>query len=167
MVAFVITGLLTDVFDGIIARKLLVSTQQLRRMDSIIDQIFWLAVLTATCIACPQFLKDHYISLLIIVGAEALTYAVSFIRFRREVATHAIASKFWTLSILATIIQILLTCDSGVLFQLSFYMGLITRMEVLAILFTIRTWHNDVPSLYHAVQLRKGKEIKRHKLFNG
>ena len=31
-------GLLTDIFDGIIARKLNVSTEKLRRQDSAIDQ---------------------------------------------------------------------------------------------------------------------------------
>jgi phosphatidylglycerophosphate synthase len=37
-------GLLTDIFDGIIARKLQVSTQLLRRLDSTVDQIFFIAV---------------------------------------------------------------------------------------------------------------------------
>ncbi len=167
MVVLVITGLLTDVFDGIIARRLQVSTQQLRRLDSSVDQVFWISVLAGTCICCPQFFTEHYVALLIIIGAEALTYAVSFIRFKKEVATHAIASKVWTLTILATIIQVILTCQSSVLFQICFYLGLITRIEILLILCILKTWHNDVPSIYHAVLLRKGKVIKRHKLFNG
>jgi len=33
--------------------------------------------------------------------------------------------------------------------------------------FILKDWTNDIPSLYHAVLIRKGKEIKRHKLFNG
>ncbi|MCI4443017.1 MAG: CDP-alcohol phosphatidyltransferase family protein [Lentimicrobium sp.] len=32
-------GLLTDIFDGIIARRLNISTQKLRRLDSTIDQV--------------------------------------------------------------------------------------------------------------------------------
>jgi phosphatidylglycerophosphate synthase len=34
-------GLLTDIFDGIVARKLNISTQKLRRLDSTVDQIFF------------------------------------------------------------------------------------------------------------------------------
>jgi len=41
-------GLLTDVFDGIIARRLNISTQRLRRMDSTIDVVFFVAVAAAT-----------------------------------------------------------------------------------------------------------------------
>lgn len=167
MVILVVTGLLTDVFDGIIARRLQVSTQQLRRLDSTIDQVFWVSVLTGTCICCPQFFTSHYISLLVVIGVEALTYVVSFVRFKKEVATHAIASKVWTLTILATIIQVILTCQSTWVFQLCVYLGLLTRIEILLILFILKHWHNDVPSVYHAILIRKGKEIKRHKLFNG
>jgi CDP-diacylglycerol--glycerol-3-phosphate 3-phosphatidyltransferase len=167
MVILVITGLLTDVFDGIIARKLRISTQLLRRLDSSIDQVFWISVLTSTCICCPQFFRSHYVQLLIVLGVEALTYAISFIKFGKEVATHAISSKIWTLTILATIIQVILTCESSVLFQCCFYLGVITRLEIIVILLILKKWQNDVPSVYHAVQLRKGKEIKRNKFFNG
>lgn len=114
-----------------------------------------------------QLFIQHYVKMLIIIAAEALTYIVSFVRFKKEVATHAIASKIWTLTLLATIIEIVLTCNSGILFQCCFYLGLATRLEVMLILCIIKTWHNDVPSVYHAVLLRKGREIKRHKLFNG
>ncbi|RFM35429.1 hypothetical protein [Chitinophaga silvisoli] len=92
---------------------------------------------------------------------------ISYLRFKKEVATHAIASKFWTLTILASVIQIMLSCKAGILFQFAFYFGLATRLEIILILFIIRNWYNDVPSVYHAVQLRKGREIKRNRLFNG
>lgn len=162
-----IIGLITDIFDGIIARKLNVSTVKLRRMDSFIDQIFWLSALTAAYVICTDFFKENGLLLFTLLGAEALTYVVSYLKFRKEVATHAISSKFWTLTILATLVQIMATCDSGWLFMTCFYIGMITRMEIIAILIIIRKWENDVPSLYHAVMIRKGKPIKRNKLFNG
>jgi hypothetical protein len=103
----------------------------------------------------------------LLLGAEALTYMISYLRFRKEVATHAILSKVWTLTILATLIQVISTCSSAWIFTTCFYIGLITRIEIIAILFTIRKWENDVPSLYHAILIRQGKPIKRNKLFNG
>ncbi|MCS3531428.1 phosphatidylglycerophosphate synthase [Chryseobacterium sp. JUb7] len=38
------SGLLTDIFDGIIARKTGVSSEKLRRLDSQTDLIFWLSL---------------------------------------------------------------------------------------------------------------------------
>ena len=160
-------GLLSDVFDGIIARKLNVSTVRLRRLDSAIDQIFWVLVFLSAIIICPQFFQQHLIELSILLCLEALTYIISFIRFRKEVATHAISSKIWTLLLFATLVQVVATCHSGWLFQVFLYAGIITRLEIVAILFLLRHWTNDVPSMYHAFQLRNGKPIKRHKLFNG
>ncbi|OMP75378.1 hypothetical protein BW716_30565 [[Flexibacter] sp. ATCC 35208] len=61
----------------------------------------------------------------------------------------------------------MLSCNAGILFQCCFYFGLATRLEIILILFIIRNWYNDVPTVYHAVLLRKGREIKRNRLFNG
>jgi CDP-diacylglycerol--glycerol-3-phosphate 3-phosphatidyltransferase len=58
-------------------------------------------------------------------------------------------------------------CESLVLFEICFWLGLITRLEIIAIILALKNWANDVPSFYHSLKLRKGKEIKRHKLFNG
>lgn len=166
-VFLIVTGLLTDIFDGIIARKLKVSTRKLRRMDSSVDQVFWICCLIASYLICPEFFKVHSIKLLIILIVEGLTYVISYLRFRKEVATHAILSKFWTLTIMAAIIQVVVSCNSSLLFNVCFYLGIVSRLEIIGILLIIREWTNDVPSIYHAIQLRQGKEIKRHRLLNG
>lgn len=162
-----IIGLISDIFDGIIARKLKVSTVKLRRMDSLIDQVFWLSALFGAYVICEPFFKENAIFVVTLLVAEAATYAVSYLKFKKEVATHAILSKVWTLTILATLIQIISTCNSSWLFMTCFYAGVITRLEIIAILFIIREWENDVPSLYHAILIRQGKPIKRNKFFNG
>ena len=165
--ALLILGLLTDVFDGIIARKLNVSTQKLRRLDSIVDQVFWISALVAAYLICSNFFESHALLLLLLLGAEFLTYLLSYIKFGKEVATHAISSKFWTLLILATLVQIVSSCNSSWLFMTCFYVGMVTRIEIMAILLIISKWENDIPSIFHAIRIRQGKEIKRNKLFNG
>jgi len=166
-ITFIIFGLLSDIFDGIIARRLNISTEKLRRLDSAIDQIFWLSITAATFIQCSSFFYTNYLLLFILIGTEIATYAICYIKFKKEVATHAISSKVWTLLIFACLIQVIATCDSTTLFQVCFYVGMLTRLEIIGILFLLKTWTNDVPSVYHAVLLRKGKPIKRNKLFNG
>ena len=96
------TGLLTDIFDGIIARHLNISTQHLRRLDSTIDQFFFVLVVIATFIQSPHFFYNNSTELLILLSFEAATYILCFIKFRKEIATHAISSKIWTLILFAT-----------------------------------------------------------------
>lgn len=166
-IILITVGLLTDIFDGIIARRLQISTTHLRRLDSIIDQIFWISIAVACYIRFPDFFHTNKMKIIILVGVEILAYFISFIKFRKEVATHAISSKLWTLLLFATLIQLIATSSSTILFNICFVVGVITRLEIIAILLLLRQWTNDVPSVYHAVLLRKGKSIKRNKLFNG
>lgn len=167
IIVLMIVGLLSDIFDGIIARRLNVSSPTLRRLDSGIDQFFWLCIVAGCYITCPQFFKDNMLKICILIAMEAGCYAISYIRFGKEVATHAISSKFWTLILLATMIQVTATCSSVILFNICFYLGIATRMEIIGMLLIIKQWTNDIPTIYHAILIRNGKEIKRHKLFNG
>lgn len=166
-ITFLTIGLLTDIFDGIIARKLNVSTQNLRRLDSTVDQAFFISFAIATYIQCPNFFTANVIKLTILFSIEALTYIVSFVKFKKEIATHTIGAKIWTLFLFATLVQIIAQCNSLVVFELCFWIGILTRLEIIAIIITLKKWTNDVPTFYHSLMLRKNKEIKRNKLFNG
>lgn len=167
IVALLTLGLLSDIFDGIIARRLQVSTPAMRRMDSSADQFFFIAVAVASIILCPDFYRANFTMLAVLLASEALIYVVSFAKFRKEVATHSIGAKIWTLILFATLIQIIWQCESQILFAICVWLGVITRMEIIAIILTLKFWASDVPTVYHAYQLRQGKEIKRHRWFNG
>ena len=160
-------GLLTDIFDGIVARHLNVSTQRLRRLDSTIDQIFFISVAVATYIQCQDSFSTNAIKLTMLLGAEALAYLISFVKFSKEIATHSIGAKIWTLFLFATLVQVIAQCQSEVLFNFCFYIGVFTRLEIIAIILTLKNWTNDVPTVYHAIKLRQDKPIRRHKIFNG
>lgn len=160
-------GLLSDVLDGIVARRLGVSTERLRRLDSAVDQAFWLLVLAAAVAASPAFFRAHWLSIGLLLTLEAATYALSYLRFGREVATHSLGAKLWTLTIFATLAEVLLTGDSGLGLRSCLLVGTASRLEVLGILAVLPRWTNDVPTLYHALRLRRGLPIRRHGLLNG
>lgn len=166
-IAFLVIGLLSDIFDGIIARKLKVSTPMLRRWDSSVDLIFFICITLVTYLSCPLFFRDHAILIAVLLGTEALTYIVSFAKFKKEIATHSIGAKVWTLFLFALLVELLLHCHSTFLFQITIWLGVITRLEIIAITLILRDWSNDIPSVYHAIQLRRGKAIRKNKLFNG
>lgn len=166
-VALITAGLLTDIFDGIIARQLGVSTEKLRRLDSTIDQVFWAAVVGAAWLACPGFFAQHAAKLLTLLALEGLTYALCYLKFSKEIATHSWAAKAWVLVSFAALVQVIGTCEARGLFEVSFYLGVLSRLEIGVIILLLRRWTNDVPTAWHAAQLRQGRPIKRHKLFNG
>ena len=167
IITLISVGLLTDIFDGIIARKLYISTVNLRRMDSNVDMFFWLCIVLACYVISPAFFQQNRIMLTILILLEAASYVLSYVKFKKEIATHAIGSKLWALVLFATLIQLVATSNSIVLFNICFYLGVLTRLEVILMLIVIKKWTNDIPTLYHAFKIRKNKPIKRYKLFNG
>jgi phosphatidylglycerophosphate synthase len=167
IITLIAIGLMTDIFDGIVARKLQISTVNLRRMDSNVDMFFWLCIVAACYVISPAFFQQNWIMLTILIGMEAASYIFSYIKFKKEIATHAIGSKLWALVLFATLIQLVATGSSVVLFNICFYLGVLTRLEIILMLIVIKKWTNDIPTLYHAFRIRNNKPIKRHKLFNG
>ncbi len=165
-ITLLITGLLTDIFDGIIARKFNLSTVKLRRLDSSIDQIFFICVVLSSYIISTQFYKANAIYIILLILSEVAIYIASYLKFKKEVPTHSIGAKIWTLILVATLIQIIATSQSNILFTLCIYLGILTRIEILLIIHTLPHWTNDVPTLVHAIAIKKGKKIKRNKWFN-
>lgn len=162
-----IWGVISDFFDGFIARRVGTSTEKLRKADSNVDQVFWIAVIASTMLVAPSFYAENLLEILVLLFLETTAYVICFIRFKKVVATHAIASKLWVLTLLGMLIEVVLFGSSGILFTICFWVGLISRLEIIAIMLLLRKWTNDVPGIYQAIQLRKGKEIKRNKIFNG
>ncbi len=94
IVSLMSLGLLTDVFDGILARKLNVSSQKLRIWDSNVDQFFWLAVISSIFILNINFVKSNILWLSLIVLFEIMAYVISYLKFKKSIATHSILAKF-------------------------------------------------------------------------
>ncbi len=148
-------GLLTDVFDGIIARRLGVATERLRRLDSAVDLIFFLAVGLALAVQSFSFFGEHAVEIVWLLGAEALTYLVGFLKFRKEMALHTWGAKLWSVILVVTLAQLIWTGDAPVLFALCLWVGLVTRGEMLLIILVLQKWAYDVPHLGAALRLNR------------
>ena len=160
-------GFISDFLDGYLARIFKVSTSTLRRIDTVIDRIFWLCILLAAWYRYTLFLTGKMEWIILVLSLEVLNYAISFVRFRREVSTHAILAKCWAITLVLAFIELFLRGDSPLLFNVALVTGIISRIDTMLILLILRKWDHDIPSFYHAVLLRQGKPIRRLKLFNG
>lgn len=166
IVVLMFLGLISDIFDGIIARKLKVSSVKLRRLDSQVDLIFWIAILITCYILNPEILEENKIGLSLLITMEFLCYAISFIKFSKETCTHAFLSKIWGLFLFSSFVSMIGFGYGGVLLQLTIYWGIISQLDVILIILILPKWQNDIPSCYHANLIRKGIPFKKSKLLN-
>ena len=167
LVSLIILGLLTDIFDGIIARKVGVSSEKLRRMDSQVDLIFWLCVGWCAWLLNPEIILDHKYAIISIFVMEGLTYVFSILKFGKETCTHALLSKLWGVTLLVAFVSMIGFGHAGIPFFLAVFFGIVGHIDVYLIIYFLPKWTHDVPSSYHAYLIRGGKSIKRHKWFNG
>ena len=157
LVAIIWAGLLSDILDGMVARRAGLDTDNLRRLDSAVDVLFWLSVLSTALWLEPGALQPWSLWLLGLIFGEGLIYAVNRIRFRRGSATHAWSAKLFGLALLAGFSELFLTGATGTLFVGMIVTGYLALLDVLAIALILPHWARDVPSLYHAIRMRRAE----------
>lgn len=167
IVTLMYLGLLSDVLDGIVARKLGLSSERLRRMDSQTDMIFWLSLGIATWLLHPQLIADNRWPIYSILLMELMCYVISWIKFGKETCTHAFLSKMWGLSLLVAFTALIGFNHAGIPFYICITLGLISHIDVILIVLILPRWTHDIPSSFHAYLIRKGTPFKRNDLFNG
>jgi len=154
-----ILALLSDYFDGVIARRLKVASPGVRRLDSIVDTAFYLCAVFAVWRLQPQLLGQHRIPIFVLIGLEVVRYIFDFAKFKREASYHMWSSKLWGLLLFLAFFSVLVAGRGRLLFPLAIYMGIVADLEGLAISLVLKKWQNDVPSLYHAIRIRQDSLI--------
>jgi len=153
---------LSDIFDGIIARRLGVSTIALRRADSIVDLIFWLTAVAALALLQPEAMAANAPVLAAAIGAELLLQGISLWRFGRMTATHARSAKLFGLCLLVGFMMVALDVSSAMAFWIVGVGAAVSALDGLAILLLLPRWEADIPSAWSAWRLRQGKAVSRH-----
>lgn len=159
-------GLISDIFDGIIARKQGLSTEKMRRLDSQTDLIFWIAVAISCYLIYPEAISDKIYGVVLLIVMEAVCYITSIIKFGKETCTHAFASKMWGLTLLAAFTSLLAFGYGGWSLNVTIIVGLISHIDVLLIILLLPKWTHDIPSFYHAYLIRNGLSFKKSKYLN-
>lgn len=166
LAAGVVVGFLTDLFDGIVARRLGVSAPWLRRLDSQTDLVFWLCVLVCVFVARPEAAWPNigYVAAMLVL--EACTYAVSFARLGREPCTHAYSAKAWAVLLVFAFVAVLAFDERTYSFPVLFVGYFLSWLDVVAILLILPAWRSDVPSWYHALLVRRGVPFRTFQFFH-
>ncbi|MDE2275704.1 MAG: CDP-alcohol phosphatidyltransferase family protein [Burkholderiales bacterium] len=152
--ACLIAAFLSDVFDGIVARRLGIATAGLRRLDSLADTVFYVAATAAVWRLHPEVIRHHAGALLVLLALELARYAFDLRKFGREAAYHMVSSKAWGIALFAGFYSVLVFGQDGVAVGLAIGLGIVADLEGLAISAVLPSWRADVPSIVHALRIR-------------
>jgi CDP-diacylglycerol--glycerol-3-phosphate 3-phosphatidyltransferase len=154
-------ALISDILDGILARRFGVNSAAMRRYDSTADTIFYLSAVYAVWALYPEALKANQTGLLFLLGLELTRYAVDFLKFGRETSYHMWSAKLWNLTMFAAFVALLGLGFSGWLLTAAIYVGIASDLEGLIATMLLPKWRHDVPTAWHAYRIRKQEGARR------
>ena len=154
MIGFIV-AFLSDIFDGIIARRLGVSTKKLREYDGWVDTWFYGWIVLSLWLVHRAVVIAFLVPLLIVVSTQLFAWMIDLVKFRRVTNYHAYSSKAWGVTLFVSIVALFGFGYAGITLWVMIIVGVISHLEEMAMTLTLPRWMHDVPSIVHAIRIRR------------
>jgi CDP-diacylglycerol--glycerol-3-phosphate 3-phosphatidyltransferase len=136
----------SDVYDGIVARRFGVATAGLRRLDSAVDTVFYLAAAFCLWRLHPDAIVSHRWLIAAVIGTLVVNHAFELWKFGREASYHAWLAKAWGASLFAALI-FLFVAGNDWLLTVALWVGIASHTENFLITLMLPEWRHDVKSV--------------------
>ena len=160
MAVMVVGALLSDIFDGVLARRWQCDTAGVRLVDSMADTVFYLCTGIALWVRNPQALRDDQVPLIALLGIEVFKFAFDFAKFGKPSSYHSYLAKCWGLVLASAIVWEFAVGDAQVLLARVLWLGVAVNVEGLVVSTMLKEWRQDVPTIAAAWRLRR-KQVQR------
>ena len=150
----VVTALVSDIFDGVLARRWHCDTAGVRLFDSMADTVFYVCAAIALWMHVPQVWRENSVLLGVLLGLEAVRFGLDFAKFGKPASYHSYLAKVWGLVMAVAVVAVFASGRTSVLIPLALGLGIACDLEGLAMSLILPLWRKDVKTLRAAWQLR-------------
>lgn len=150
----VITALLSDIFDGVLARRWKCDTAAVRLFDSMADIVFYLGCAAALWMRHRTLVNVLAAPIAAVLALEALCLAIAFIKFGKLPSYHSYLAKLWGLTLASALVAAFLTKHPANWIAAALTLGALSNLEGIAMSLILPAWTHDVKSLPVAWRLR-------------
>ncbi|MGC1159429.1 MAG: CDP-alcohol phosphatidyltransferase family protein, partial [Acidobacteriaceae bacterium] len=155
LASLVLTALLSDIFDGVLARRWQCDTAGVRLFDSMADTFFYLCVAIALWIGQPQIWHSNSSLICAVLAAEAIRFVFDFAKFGTPASYHSWLAKTWGLLMAIAVIAAFASHHGALLIRASMIAGIVCNAETLTMSILLPVWRRDVPNLSQAWKIRR------------
>jgi len=148
------TAVVSDFFDGAIARLLKIESDLGARLDAFGDMLTYLVLVFAVSWLWPDFINERLWMIVIVLGVYAVSFAIGYLRFRKLNAFHSWAGKASAVLMAGGMI-VWFIGGPGWVFNAALGVSLLSGLEQVAIASVIPAWRTTVPTLWHAIEHRR------------
>jgi len=160
LAGLVTVAFISDVLDGVIARRLGVATDGLRRADTIVDTAFYICATLALLLHASLVLEAHIVGVAVLVSLELARLVVERMRYGRSASYHMWSAKAWGVTLWLGFCEAFLTRQPGPFMQAAVTMGIAADAEGLAASLVLSTWRHDIRTIWQAVQLERESQSR-------
>lgn len=149
-----VAGFLSDIFDGVIARRLGISNAKLRQADSWADVCFYVCIFVSAWLVYRDIIIAFRLPLLTVVFAQLMWWIVNLVKYGKPASYHTYSAKAWGITLFIATVSLFGFNYAGIALWLAIIVGVIHTLEEIAMTLILSTWTHDVLSIFHALRLR-------------
>jgi CDP-diacylglycerol--glycerol-3-phosphate 3-phosphatidyltransferase len=154
LAAILAAAVLSDLLDGIVARRLGMATAAIRYADTVADTIFYVGAGAALEAAVPGAFGAAEAALVTLVVVHVSRATFELTKYGRIAAYHMWSSKLLGVLLAAALGEGFLTGRPGALLTIALWVGVANVIEGFAASAILPSWRVDVPSIVHAIGRR-------------
>jgi CDP-diacylglycerol--glycerol-3-phosphate 3-phosphatidyltransferase len=168
LAGIVVAALISDIYDGVLARQWGCDTAGVRLFDSMADTVFYLCTALALWIRLPQVWRSYAGLLVALLALEVARFAFDFVKFGKPASYHSYLAKAWGLVMAVAVVGVFAMHRGSVLVPVALGMGILCDLEGLAMSWVMPLWRKDVKTIRAAWRIR-GEMLrdKRDSLLTG
>ena len=150
LAAVLLAAFLSDVFDGVIARRMGCATDGLRHADTLVDTVFYVAAAVSMWVAVPLAFEDATLPVALLIAIHVSRKTFELAKFGRIASYHMWSSKALGVLLLTAMTTVFLTGRPSVLVLAALWFAVANELEGFFASAILPAWQADVPSLVHA-----------------
>jgi phosphatidylglycerophosphate synthase len=155
LAGMVLSALLSDIFDGVLARRWGCDTASVRLFDTLADTVFYLCTAVALWFGRGHVLRGYGPLLVGLAVFEAARFAFDGWKYGKPASYHSYLAKTWGLVLASGIIAGFAMGRTNVLVPVALWIGVACNVEGLVMSLMLPVWHRDVKTLGAAWRLRR------------
>lgn len=150
-------SLLTDLFDGCIARFSNTTSEVGAKLDSLADFVLAISVVPGIWKLWPELVENEGVFFILVIVNNMVQVLCGYVKFGKAPSYHTWASKAATTMLGGSVLLLLYTESLNWPFRVAVFFHLAATVESIMITLVLHRWKYNVPSLWHALRYRKKK----------
>ncbi len=145
----------SDVFDGVIARRLGLVTPALRHADTFADTFFYIAAAIALRVAVPGVFAGAGLPVVLLIAVHVSRTTFELAKYGRIASYHMWSSKLLGVLMVTAMTIVFVTGRPNVLVPVTLWVAIANELEGFVASVILPVWTADVPSAVRAWRMTR------------